>query len=209
MDVSHTVLVHMRLESKNFEHFYCNEKQIIGVNMSNFFKLIKTMGNSDTLSLYVEKDDANRLGIRIENSEKNAITNFKLNLLDLSEENINIPPAQFESVITMPSSDFQKLCRDMASLADTLEIKSFDNLLTFSCKGDFATQETRLGETNTGLSFIKNNKPHEIVQGYFALQHLVLFTKCTNLCNSIELLMRFKNYRDNKYYKTLTNFLNF
>ena len=193
MDVSHTVLVHLKLESKNFEHYYCSkDKLIIVVNMCNLFRLIKTMGNSDTLTLYVEEEDTNRLGIKIENSEKNSITQFRLNLLDLTEEVIQIPPAEFESVITMPSSDFQKLCRDMGALADILEIRSMDNLLVFSCKGDFAEQETRLGQTQNGMTFKQNTKG-EIVQGYFALKHLVLFTKCTNLCNSIELYLK-NNY---------------
>jgi proliferating cell nuclear antigen len=190
MDVTHTVLVHLKLESKNFEHFFISKNLTIGINMSNFFKLIKTMGNNDTLTLYIDTDDVNRLGIKIENSEKNSITNYKLNLLDLSEENITIPPAEFNSVITMPSSDFQKLCRDMAVLADTLEIRSVDNLLIFSCNGDFATQETRLGQTNNGLTFIKNDTPHEIIQGFYALKHLTLFTKCTNLCNNIEMYIK-------------------
>ena len=179
MDVSHTVLVHLKLEAANFEHYYSKKKLILGINMTNFFKLIKTMGNNDTLTLYV--------------SEKNSITNFKLNLLDLNDEGISIPPASFDSVITMPSSDFQKLCRDMSGLADVLEIKSVDNLLIFSCKGDFCTQETRLGQANNGMTFVKNNNPGAIIQGYFALKHLVLFTKCTNLCNSIEIYLK-NNY---------------
>ena len=29
-----------------------------------------------------------------------------------------------------------------------------------------------------------------IIQGYYNLKHLVLFTKCTNLCNSIEMYMK-------------------
>ena len=62
--------------------------------------------------------------------------------------------------------------------------------LLFSCKGDYAEQETTLGETHTGMSFIQNNNPEEVVQGIFALKHLVLFTKCTNLCNSIELYLK-------------------
>ena len=193
MDVSHTVLVHLKLESKNFEYYYTKKKIILGINMTNFFKLIKIMGNSDTLTLFVAESDCNRLGIRIENGEKNSVTNFKLNLLDLNDEGISIPPASFDSVITMPSSDFQKLCRDMSGLADILEIKSVDNLLIFSCKGDFCTQETRLGQTNNGMTFVKNNNPTMIIQGYFALKHLVLFTKCTNLCNSIEMYLK-NNY---------------
>ena len=73
------------------------------------FKLIKAMSNNDTLTLYVCEDDCNRLGITIENGEKNSITNFKLNLLDISDEDISIPPAVFESELTLPSNDFQKL----------------------------------------------------------------------------------------------------
>ena len=45
MDSTHTILIHMKLESDNFEFFHCPKKVTIGVNMSNFFKLIKTMGN--------------------------------------------------------------------------------------------------------------------------------------------------------------------
>jgi len=193
MDVSHTVLVYLKLESKNFEHYYCAKKYIMGINMTNLFKLIKTMGNNDTLTLFLKENDQNRLSIRIENNEKNSVTNFKLNLLDLNDETIQIPSVTFDSVITMPSNDFQKLCRDMSGLADTLEIKSVDNLLIFSCKGDFCTQETKLGQTNNGMTFVKNTQPDTIVQGYFALKNLVLFTKCTNLCNSIELYLK-NNY---------------
>jgi len=148
------------------------------------------MNNNDTLSLYIEKDDPNRLGIRIENGEKNSLTKYKLNLMDLPEEKIDIPPASFESVLTMPSNDFQKICRDMHNIADNMEIKSVGNQLMFSCRGDYAVQETTLGETISGMSFIQNSNPEEVVQGIFALKHLVLFTKCTNLCNSIELYLK-------------------
>ena len=190
LDSSHTVWFILKWELKNFEHYHCESKKILGINMLNFFKLIKTMGNSDTLSLYLERDNESVLGIRIENSEKNTTTNYTLNLMDLHEENIQIPPAVFDSVITMPSVDFQKICRDMHNLADNLEIKSTENQLIFSCKGHFASQETSIGETNSGLSFVKNENPDEIVQGIFALKHLVLFSKCTNLCNSIELFLK-------------------
>lgn len=190
MDPTHTVLVHLKLDSNKFEKYYCANKLTVGVSMLCLFKLIKTMNNNDTLSLYIEKDDTNRLGIRIENGEKNSVTKYKLNLMDLPEEKIDIPPASFESVLTMPSNDFQKSCRDMAQIADNMEIKSVGNQLIFSCKGEFATQDTIIGETHTGMSFIQNSNPEEVVQGVFALKHLVLFTKCTNLCQQIELYLK-------------------
>ena len=55
--------------------------------------------------------------------------------------------------------------------------------------GDFAEQETRLGQTQNGMTFKQNTKG-EIVQGYFALKHLVLFSKCTNLCQNIEIYLK-------------------
>ena len=190
MDSSHTVLVHLKLKNENFEHFVCKKKRVLGINMINMFKLIKTMGNNDALTLFLEEDNESVLCIKIENSEKNSVTNYKLNLMDLHEDNIQIPPATFDSVITMPSVDFQKICRDMHNLADNIEIKSLDNQLIFNCKGHFASQETCIGEANTGLAFLKNHNPDEIVQGVFALKHLVLFSKCTNLCNTIELFLK-------------------
>lgn len=190
MDSSHTVLVHLRLDGNQFEHYHCPDKIIVGLNMLNLFKLVKTMNNNETLTLFIEKSDPSRLGIRIENGEKNTVTNFKLNLLDLDEEEIEVPPAKFSSVISIPSGDFQKICRDMSNLSSLIEIKSVSNQLIFTCRGDFAQQETTMGENTTnGISYIEKGDEYEIIQGVFSLKHLVLFTKCTNLCNTIQLFL--------------------
>lgn len=191
MDSSHTVLVHLRLDGSQFEQYFCPEKLVVGINMLNLFKLIKTMNNTETLTLYIEKSDPSRLGIRIENGEKNTVTNFKLNLLDLDEEEIEVPPAKFSSVINIPSGDFQKICRDMNNLSSLIEIKSLNNQLIFTCQGDFAQQETVMGESTTnGICYVEKQNEYDIIQGVFSLKHLVLFTKCTNLCNSISMFLQ-------------------
>ena len=190
MDPTHTVLVHLRLFADKFEIYNCSKKLKIGINMLNFFRIIKTITNNDTLTLFMNEENTNTLGIRIENAEKNLVTNYKLNLLDLNEDTIKIPPTTFDSVITMPSTDFQKICRDMFALSDILEIKSMGQQLMFSCTGDFASQETILGETNNGLKYVQNDNPGDIIQGIFSLKNLVLFTKCTNLCNTIKMYIK-------------------
>ena len=70
MDSTHTILIHMKLESDNFEFFHCPKKITIGVNMLNFFKLIKTMGNSETLTLFIDNENENKLGIMINNRKE-------------------------------------------------------------------------------------------------------------------------------------------
>ncbi len=190
MDSTHTVLVHLRLNADKLEKYVCQKKIVLGINLINFYKLMKILGNNDVLQLYVDDENLSVLNITIQNSEKNAITNFKLNLMDLNEENIEVPPPTFESVITMPSVDFQKICRDMHNLSDELEIKSVGNQLIFSCKGLFAEQETSIGASSNGLNFIQNDDSNKIIQGVYALKYLVLFSKCTNLCNSVEVYLK-------------------
>ena len=113
MDSTHSILIHMKLDANSFEFFHCPNKVVVGVNMLNFFKLIKTMTNSETLTLFIEKENENKLGILINNNEKNSQTVYKLNLLDIADENIKIPPAEFETELSLPSGDFQKIIRDM------------------------------------------------------------------------------------------------
>ena len=125
MDSTHTVLVHLRLQSEDFEFYYCKQPIVLGVNMINLFKLIRTIGNDDTLNLYVESENQGVLGICIENGEKNSVTNYKLNLMEIDEENIVVPPTTFDSVITLPSVDFQKIVKDMNNLSSQIEIKSY------------------------------------------------------------------------------------
>jgi proliferating cell nuclear antigen len=194
VDETHTVLVYLRLHSDRFETYYCPAKHVLGVNMIYFFKLIKTMGNNDNLTLYLPASNPNKLGIRMENSEKSTVTNYFLKLFDTDVEDIQIPSLNFTSIIHMPSLDLQKICRDMNALGEKLdvEITSSGSDLIFKCMGDFAEQETIISENdNSNMKVHKSaGSVAEIVQGIFQLKHLVLFTKCTSLCPSIELYLK-------------------
>lgn len=187
MDNSHVVLAHLKLDASKFEHYHCDGKIVIGVNMLNLYKLIRSINSNDILTIFIDADDMNHLGIKIENGEKNTKTTYKLNLLDLDNPNIHVEPASFESVITLPSVDFQKLIRDMKNIADFVEVKNIRSQLMFSCKGDFCCQETIIADTENSAG---SSSGTEIVQGIFNLEYLGLFTKCTNLCNTVELHLK-------------------
>ena len=192
VDETHTVLVYLRLHSDRFENYFCPVKHVLGVNMIYLFKLIKTMGNNDSLTLYLPASNPNKLGIRMENSEKSTVTNYYLKLFDTDVEDIQIPSLNFTSIIHMPSMDLQKICRDMNALGEKLdvEVTSSGSDLIFKCVGDFAEQETIISENNSTMKVQKTTNTTEIVQGIFQLKHLVLFTKCTSLCPSIQLYLK-------------------
>jgi proliferating cell nuclear antigen len=192
LDNTHVVLVHLKLEADRFETYRCERKLYVGINMLKLHMLIKTVGNSDMLTLFIDGDDPNHLGIRIENPEKNLRTTYKLAMLDINVVNINIPPADFETVITMPSADFQKIIRDMHNLADSIEISQVESQINFSCAGDFCTQQTIIGaDKNQTIQINKSSqKDHAIVQGVYNLKYLSLFTRCTSLSSIVEIMLK-------------------
>ena len=48
--------------------------------------------------------------------------------MDLDIDQLEVPPTSFDSVITLPSSDFHKLCRDMNYISDNVYYSYFRNL---------------------------------------------------------------------------------
>lgn len=187
MDGSKVTLVHLMLQADQFENFYCQEQTVIGVNMLSLFKLLKTIGNTDIVTLYIEKEDRHKLGIKIENKEKSIISSSKLRLLDLDEDIISIPDVEFDSVITMPCVDFQKYCRDLSIISESVTITSKGNVFTLFASGDFAEQEITIGETQSGLVISKKEAE---VSGRFPLKYLNLFCKSSGLCSNIEIYLK-------------------
>src|SRR5690606_2144429 len=114
IDTTKSVLIYLTLDSNKFKTSKCKKKRItLGVNHVSLHKLIKTMAKDDNMSLYVDHDDINYLKIKIDNPEVNKDTIFKLKLLDLKEEKLSIPDITFDAVITMDSSVFHRICREM------------------------------------------------------------------------------------------------
>ena len=192
LDVKQTSLVHLKLYGERFESYRCDKTVVCGINMDYLHKLIKTLLNNDILTIFLKKGDENKLGFLIENSEKNLVSRKMINLIDSDQGAVKIPPQKFDQLITMPSSDFHKVIRDMSGIADKVEIKYTNKQLYFSCKGDFSEDTTRFGEHN-GLQFQMNNDSADVIQANYNLKDLQLFTKPYDLSTNVRLYMK-NNY---------------
>ena len=193
MDKSHTILAHLYLDSENFEHYFINyPKIVIGVNMFHLFKLINSIDTDDTLTIFIEESEysdgiVDHLGLKFENGDIKQCKIQKLKLIEPEEEELEVPDVKFSSIISIPSSDFQKIIRDMSNISERLEIKSVGNELIFKCKGPFAEAEIRRTESDGSMEIKTSLDSNKIIQGEFSLKNLGYFIKCTNLCNSIEM----------------------
>ena len=195
MDKSHTTLIHLHLRSEEFEHYYCKyPKIVIGVHMFHLFKLINSIDNDDTLIIYIDEKDycdgvVNYLGLRFENGDIKQCKTQLLRLIEPDNEEYEMPKITFSSIINLPSSDFQKIVRDMSSLGDRVEIKCVGNELIFSLSGPFASVQIRRSECDGVLDYVHKQDTSKVIQGEFSLKNLGYVIKCTNLCNSIEMML--------------------
>ena len=182
LDIARVSLVHMFLAAENFEEYSCPSDIIAGINISNTYKLLKSITNNDTLSISINGPEF--MDITIHNENKKSVSKFSLKLLDIDEEILEIPEIHMNLVTTLPSVDFQRICRDMNNLSNDVIIKRLDKKITFLCNGDFANQETSIDCTDTFDGEISNT---------FSLKYLNLFTKATGMCSSVQILQTSDN----------------
>jgi proliferating cell nuclear antigen len=177
LDIARTALVHMTLSAENFEEYDCKSKVIAGMNMANTYKLLKSVTNNDTLEMSISNGET--LEMVVHNQTKKAFSKFNLKLLDIDEDLLESPDLDTDIITTIPSVDFQRICRDMGNLADDINIFRDDDVLELSCKGDFADQSTSIECPENINKRIGNT---------FSLKYINLFTKATGMCSSVQIL---------------------
>ena len=89
LDNAKAALINMNLEADRFEEYECEENIKAGINISNFFKILKFITSNDVLTINIK--DSDKMKIIIENSTKNSRTNFDLKLLWINEDELQIP----------------------------------------------------------------------------------------------------------------------
>lgn len=181
LDTARVTLVHMTMGAENFEEYECSENITAGLNMNNVYKLLKGVSGQDTLTIVIQGRDV--MEFQIENPVKKSATNFRLKLLDINEDILDLPDIHMNVITTMPSVDFQRITRDMGNLSNEMTILRDETRLILSCKGDWADQETV-------LEFPESVKK---TGNIFSLKYINLFTKATNMCSSVQFMQDSEN----------------
>lgn len=194
-DKSQTILVNVVLQADKFEYYMCKpDKIIVCANTVHLFKVISMSNESDTLTIYIENSDYNdgivsHLGLQYDNGDIKQSYSQKLRLIEPDIEELKMPELKYSSVINMPTTDFQKIIRDMNGISDRIEIKSVGSDLIFSCDGAFANCKIIRSESDGNMEFTSKPDPSVVIQGEFSLKSLMHFIKCTPLCSHLELYL--------------------
>jgi len=182
LDTARTSLIDMHLSADNFEEYHCDQEEIIaGINISNTFKLLKTITNNDVLKMAINSKEY--MDIEIISETKKTNSKFQLKLLDINESRIEVPDVEMTTITTLPSADFQRLCRDMSNIGTDIEICREAKNIHLKCEGDFANQET--------VIVCPDESPK--ITGLYSLKYLNIFTKATSMCASVQIIQEIGN----------------
>jgi proliferating cell nuclear antigen len=181
LDTARTSLIDMFLPSDNFEEYTCDGNIDCGVNMTNMYKLLKTITVNDVLVISINSKEF--MNIEIHSEQKKTSTKFELKLLDINENQIEVPETEMTIITPIPSVDFQRICRDMSNIGDELEIHRGGKSLKLMCKGDFANQETEIQ--------CVDESPN--LSGTYSLKYMNIFTKATSMCSTVQIMQEKQN----------------
>lgn len=179
LDTAKISLVSVFLDANNFEEYTFDREVIAGLNMSNVYKLLKTITVNDILKISLTNTDY--MEFEIQNSVKKSKSMFQLKLLDIDEDIIEIPNIDMNIITTLQSIDFQRLCRDMSNISKEVTIKRQDRMMTISCSGDFANQSTEIECSD-------ETADDRCCAGTYSLRYINLFTKATSMCSNIQII---------------------
>jgi proliferating cell nuclear antigen len=187
MDSSHVSLVSLLLRQDGFSHYRCDKSMNLGINIGSMSKIFKCAANDDSVTIRAD-DGGDNVTFLFES--KNKLAEFELKQMQIDAEILGIPDTEYKATIKMPAAEFQRICRDLTILGDTVLISATKEGVKFSVSDKIGSanitckqSEDVDGDEATTIEL------QEAVSLTFALRYLNWFTRATPLAGQVTLSM--------------------
>lgn len=118
MDNSHVALVSMNLKAESFSPFRCDRNIALGINLTSLTKVLRAAQSSDILTLKAE-DAPDVVNLVFESASSDRLSEYDIKLMDIDQEHLGIPDTEYAATISMPSTEFQRICRDLGAISES------------------------------------------------------------------------------------------
>jgi proliferating cell nuclear antigen len=186
VDQSFIALVQLTLRRQGFSHYRVDDTINLGINIENILKLLKCGGTKDSLTLS-SQDDSDILSLFFESESRTAKFDHKLMVID--SEALTVPPMNYNTQCNMPSAEFARIVRDLATIGETVQISITKTGITFSVESPTGSGSVTLNNddgSEKSSSGIKIKVEEEISQK-FPLRYLNNFAKAAPLAENVSL----------------------
>ncbi|MFB6199974.1 MAG: proliferating cell nuclear antigen (pcna) [Candidatus Nanohaloarchaea archaeon] len=165
-DPAMVALVDFKLEKDVFESFELNEEDKVGLNLENFYSILRRANSSDTITFEVDEDES-KFKITMENG---STRNFSLPILNLSEDDIPDTESldQFTVTAELETSVLENAIKDAMVVGDSVKINATDKELNIAAEGDQSNVEFTVTGDSEGVMEIDGSE----AQSMFSLDYL-------------------------------------
>ncbi|KIW00968.1 proliferating cell nuclear antigen (pcna) [Verruconis gallopava] len=190
MDNSHVALVSMMLRSEQFEPYRCDRNVALGINLNSLTKVLRAAQSTDVLTLKAE-DSPDVVNLIFESPSADRISEYDIKLMDIDQEHLGIPETEYSATIKMPSTEFQRITRDLSAISESVAIECTKEGVKFSSQGDIGNGSITLRSHSDLEKPEENVEIHltEPVALTFSLKYLSNFCKATGLSKQVKLCL--------------------
>ncbi|KAJ3211105.1 hypothetical protein HDU83_008982 [Entophlyctis luteolus] len=191
MDNSHVALVALLLRQSAFHPFRCDENLSLGINLVSLSKILKCASNEDSVTIKADSG-VDTLSLAFESKNGARMSEYELKLMDIDSEHLGIPDTPYEANVKLSSAEFQRICKDLRILNESIVIDVTKDGVKFSASGDLGNgsiyikngQSSVDDEDEDSVTTITLQTPVSLT---FSLKYLCDFTKATPLSKFVTL----------------------
>uniref|UniRef100_A0A6C0BUC8 Proliferating cell nuclear antigen PCNA N-terminal domain-containing protein n=1 Tax=viral metagenome TaxID=1070528 RepID=A0A6C0BUC8_9ZZZZ len=122
MDPSHVSIYELNLMSNWFDEYNVESDDLIGVNSGILFKILNARGQGQTICMH-RQDDSFELDLTSnETNKENFNKYFKVPMIDIDEEMMEIPDNDYQLNISMQSKTFKSIIDQLSGFGDTIDV---------------------------------------------------------------------------------------
>lgn len=197
MDSSHVCLVSLRL-ADSLEISSPNE-MIMSLNLSNLYKVICTLDTDTPVRITIVENK-----VQIVSDSSFRACNSHISLMDIEMDPMMIPDMDFPMSISLTSSEFVRLIKDMNEFGDSIRITAEPGKVVFRTLGDITDMQITFTEHDKCTLNIKSS-----VEVEFSLKYLLMFLKASSLSDHVNIYMGEDTPMKVEYKITDEDFLSF
>ena len=163
MDHHRTILIDLEMEADSFSvyKYKSQAKLFLGINLTHFHKMLKSIKKRDSVQLYIDDSSATDLGIKVIPKENNRVTTSFIKIQNIQNLDIDLPE-NYDKPVIVPSGEFQKMCKGLTHISNLTCITSKGFLIRFSSDaGGVMKRSTEFGETEDSDDEEENEKDEE------------------------------------------------
>lgn len=189
-DSSRSIFIKIQIDSNNLLNFNCkHEKYQLGINLEKLNKMIKFVEKEDILNISLNEKDLLHLIIEIERATTKGKKTLKFPLIELEYEDKPTKKVDYEKIISTTPNNYKKIFRELDDF-ENVKINCTNKKILFTYKDDSGTEvndEYILDEDGINIENFSSTTEYK---GVYPIKYLVLFVKCANLCENVEIYMK-------------------